>query len=49
MSVQFIEANGPRQYAVVLMDIYIDLLEKAELPEDVVAYEKAKRDEDDLV
>ena len=49
MSVQFIEANGHRQYAVVPMDIYIDLLEKAELLEDVAAYEKAKRDDDDLV
>ena len=49
MSVQFIEANGHRLFAVVPMDIYIDLLEKAELLEDAAAYEKAKRDDDELV
>ncbi len=49
MSVQFIEANGHRQYAVVPMDIYIDLPENAEFLEDVAAYEKAKLDDDELV
>ncbi len=49
MSVQFIENNGQRQYAVVPMHIYTDLLEKAELLEDVAAYEKAKLDDDELV
>jgi DNA-binding XRE family transcriptional regulator len=49
MSVQFIEANGHRLFAVVPMDIYIDLLEKAEFLEDVAAYEKAKRNDDELV
>lgn len=48
MTVQFIESNGQRQYAVVPIDIYNDLLEKAELLEDVAAYERSKLD-DELV
>uniref|UniRef100_UPI000B364907 helix-turn-helix transcriptional regulator n=1 Tax=Crenothrix polyspora TaxID=360316 RepID=UPI000B364907 len=49
MSVQFIENNGQPQYAVVPIDIYNDLLEKAELLEDGEAYEKAKLNDDELV
>jgi Helix-turn-helix. len=49
MSVQFIENNGQRQYAVVPIDIYTDLLEKAEMLEDVAAYEKAKLTDDELI
>jgi DNA-binding XRE family transcriptional regulator len=49
MSVQFIEHQGARQYAIVPIDIYNDLLEKAELMEDIEAYEKAKNDDDELV
>lgn len=49
MSVQFIEHNGQRQYAVVPIDIYNDLLEKAELLEDVEAYEKARLNDDELI
>jgi DNA-binding XRE family transcriptional regulator len=49
MSIQFIENNGQRQYAVVPIDIYNDLLEKAELLEDVEAYEKAKLNDDELI
>jgi DNA-binding XRE family transcriptional regulator len=49
MSVQFIENNGHKQYAIVPIDIYNNLLEKAEWLEDVDAYEKAKHDDDELV
>jgi len=47
MTVQFIEQNGQRQYAVVPIDIYNDLLEKAEMQEDLEAYHKAKADAED--
>lgn len=49
MSVQFIENNGQRQYAVVPIAIFNDLLEKAEMLEDRAAYEKARLDDDELV
>ena len=49
MNVQFIESNGQRQYAVVPIDVYNDLLEKSELLEDMVAYEKARQDNDELI
>jgi DNA-binding XRE family transcriptional regulator len=49
MSVQFIESKGHRQYAIVPIDLYNDLLEKAELLEDIAAYEKAKLDDDELI
>ncbi len=49
MTVQFIESNGQRQYAVVPIDICNDLLEKAELLEDVAVYERSKLDDDELV
>lgn len=47
MNVQFIEQDGKRQYAVVPIEIYNDLLEKAEMQEDLAAYHKAKADADD--
>jgi len=49
MNVQFIEHQGRRQFAIVPIDIFNDLLEKAELLEDIAAYEKAKQDDDELV
>ena len=49
MSVQFIENNGQRQYAVVPIDVYNDLLEKVEMLENRAAYEKAKQDDDELI
>ena len=49
MSVQFIKSQCHRQYAIVPIDLYNDLLEKAELLEDISAYEKAKVDDDELV
>ncbi|MCX7084361.1 MAG: helix-turn-helix transcriptional regulator [Methylococcales bacterium] len=49
MSVQFIENNGCKEYAILPIDVYNQLLEKAELLEDVAAYEKAKQDDDELI
>ena len=49
MNVQFIESQGDRQYAIVPIDLYNELLEKSELLEDISAYEKAKQDDDELV
>lgn len=49
MNVQFIESNGQREYAVVPIAVYNDLLEKAELLEDRAAYEKARQDDDELI
>jgi DNA-binding XRE family transcriptional regulator len=49
MNVQFIENNGQRQYAVVPIEVYNDLLEKAEMLEDRAVYEKAKLDDDELI
>lgn len=47
MSVQFIEQNGHKQYAVVPVDLYETLLEKAEMLDDIKAYDEAiKRDEE---
>jgi len=49
MNVQFIESQGHRQYAIVPIDLYNELLEKSELLEDISAYEKAKQDDDELI
>lgn len=49
MSIQFIEQNGQRQYAVVPIDIYTNLLEKAEMQEDIAAFLQAKADDDELI
>ena len=49
MNVQFIESQGDRQYAIVPIDLYNELLEKSELLEYISAYEKAKQDDDELV
>ena len=49
MSVQFIEHNGQRQYAIVPIDIYQSLLEKSEDMDDKKAFEVAKQDDDELI
>jgi DNA-binding XRE family transcriptional regulator len=49
MNVQFIESQGHRQYAIVPIDLYNDLVDKAELLEDIAVYEKAKQDGDELI
>ncbi len=41
MNVQFIEQNGTRQYAIVPVDTYALLLEKAEMLDDIKAYDEA--------
>lgn len=49
MNVQFIEQNGRRQYAVMPVDDYEALLEKAEMLDDIRAYDEAMvRDEETI-
>ena len=51
--VQFIERDGKREYAVVPIEIYRDLLEKAEMLEDIRDFDEAMRElergEDELI
>ena len=53
MSTQFIEDNGRKAYAVLPVEEYESLLEKAELHDDLTAYERAVKElesgEDELV
>ena len=49
MSVQFIEQNGVRQYAIIPAEVYEKLLEKAEMLEDIVAFDKAIASDEELV
>jgi len=49
MNVQFIEQNGTRQYAIVPADTYALLLEKAEMLDDIKAYDEAMAGNDELV
>ena len=49
MNVQFIEQNGTRQYAIVPADTYALLLEKAEMLDDIKAYDEAMASNDELV
>lgn len=49
MNVQFIEQNGVRQYAVIPAEIYADLLEKAEMLDDIKAFDRALVQDDELV
>ena len=41
MSVQFIEHNGQHEYAVIPVEQYNSLLEKAEMLDDIRAFDKA--------
>jgi DNA-binding XRE family transcriptional regulator len=49
MNVQFIEQNGLRQYAIVPADTYALLLEKAEMLDDIKAYDEALASDDELI
>jgi DNA-binding XRE family transcriptional regulator len=49
MNVQFIEQNGTRQYAIIPADTYALLLEKAEMLDDIKAYDEAMAGNDELV
>ncbi|CAD6872285.1 helix-turn-helix domain-containing protein [Methylomonas fluvii] len=49
MSVQFIEQNGQKQYAVVPVADYEKLLEKAEMLDDIATFDQALASEDELV
>ena len=49
MKVQFIEQNGAKQYAIVPVDTYALLLEKAEMLDDIKAYDEAMASDDELI
>ncbi len=49
MSAQIIEKNGTPEYAVLPYDEYRMLLEKAEIAEDIAAYDEAMRDQSDAI
>ena len=49
MSVQFIEQNGQKQYAVVPVADYEKLLEKAEMLDDIKSYDQAMANDEELV
>lgn len=49
MNVQFIEHNGIKQYAIVPVDTYALLLEKAEMLDDVKAYDEAMTNDEELI
>ena len=50
MNVQFIEQNGTKQYAIVPADTYALLLEKAEMFDDIKAYDEAMaNDNEELI
>ena len=49
MNVQFIEQDGAKQYAIVPADDYALLLEKAEMLDDIKAYDEALASDDELV
>ncbi|WAR46544.1 helix-turn-helix domain-containing protein [Methylomonas rapida] len=49
MSVQFIEQNGQRQYAILPMAEYEALLDKVEMLEDIKAYDEAMRRDEEMI
>jgi DNA-binding XRE family transcriptional regulator len=49
MNVQFIEHNGQPQYAVIPAELYEELLEKAEMLDDIKAYDEALAADDELI
>jgi DNA-binding XRE family transcriptional regulator len=49
MTVQFIEQNGTKQYAIIPADTYALLLEKAEMLDDIKTYDEAMANDDELV
>jgi DNA-binding XRE family transcriptional regulator len=49
MSVQFIEQNGQKQYAVVPVADYEKLLEKAEMLDDIATFDQALVSEEELI
>ncbi len=49
MSAQIIEKNGTPEYAVLPYDEYRTLLEKAEIAEDIAAYDEAMKDQSEVI
>ena len=49
MSIQFIEHNGQRQYAIVPAEIYEKLIEKAEMLDDIKAFDASLTQDEELI
>lgn len=49
MSIQFIEHNGQKQFAVIPMSLYAELLEKAEMMDDIRDFDEALASDDELI
>ena len=49
MNVQFIKHNGKKQYAVIPVEAFSELLEKPEMLDDIQAYDKAMAIDDELI
>jgi hypothetical protein len=49
MNVQFIEHNGKKQYAIIPVEAFSELLEKAEMLDDIQAYDKAMAIDNELI
>lgn len=49
MNVQFIEHNGQRQYAVIPVEWYSELLEKAEMFDDIKAFNQAATTQEETI
>ncbi|NOT11936.1 MAG: helix-turn-helix transcriptional regulator [Methylococcaceae bacterium] len=49
MKAQFIESNGKREYAVIPVADYEDLLDKAEMLDDIKAFDSAIAGDDELI
>lgn len=47
MTIQYIEKNGQHEYAIVPMELFNELREKAEDMDDLEAYEEALKDTND--
>jgi DNA-binding XRE family transcriptional regulator len=49
MTIQYIENNGQRQYAVIPVDIYTELLEKAEMLDDIKAFDLSLANDEEQI
>jgi DNA-binding XRE family transcriptional regulator len=49
MNIQFIEHNGQRQYAIVPAELYEELVEKAEMLDDIKAFDASLTQDEELI
>lgn len=49
MTIQYIENNGKRQYAIVPVDLFDKLLEKAEMLDDIKAFDAAISEDEESI